>query len=199
MNIFVFDFTGFEFLDLFFTYGILLFILIMIVNVSIVIVKKRNKMSKNNVSKSQKATNKYSSINFRYYKQKDDFITHSESILYKSMQTCVGDKAAIFAKVRLADIFSVESDEYLGKNVFWKHFREISQKHVDFLICNNVTLKPLLAIELDDPSHDNRQSQVNDAFKDELFNRAKLPMHRFNVKDINNAEYIEKYMNQYLE
>lgn len=54
--------------------------------------------------------------------------------------------------------------------------RRVSQKHVDFLLCHPETLKPLVAVELDDRSHDRADRKARDVFVDQSFASAGLPI-----------------------
>jgi len=54
----------------------------------------------------------------------------------------------------------------------------IDRKHVDFVVCDAATMQPLLAIELDDSSHNSAKARETDAFKDEVFKAAGLPLLR---------------------
>ena len=111
------------------------------------------------------------------YRVRDDFLSPAELSFYKVLQPVVGTKLAIQSKVRLADVFFVarhnENRSYFGK---------ISQKHVDFLVCDAMTMKPLFGIELDDASHKRPDRQERDAFVDDVFRTANLPLLRFPVQ-----------------
>jgi len=86
----------------------------------------------------------------------------------------IGERFVIFAKVRLADIFFVTR-----RQENFSYFNRIAQRHVDFLLCDPATLKPLLGIELDDASHQRPRRRERDAFVDEVFRAAALPLLRF--------------------
>lgn len=75
-------------------------------------------------------------------------------------------------KVGLKDFIIVTK-----KRDYIKWFRKISQKHVDFLICDK-KLRPVLAIELDDKSHELKKAKKNDEFKNELYKHINLPLIR---------------------
>ena len=111
------------------------------------------------------------------YRVRDDFLSPAELSFYKVLVSIVGTHLAIQSKVRLADIFFVsrpnENRAYFGK---------ISQKHLDFLICDAVIMKPLFGIELDDSSHKRSDRQERDAFVDDVFRTANLPLLRFPVQ-----------------
>lgn len=80
----------------------------------------------------------------------------------------------ILTKVRLADIVKVRKDT----NNYLKHFNKIKSKHIDFLICDCVDFEPLLAIELDDPSHLNEEAQDRDYVKNRVLESAGIPILR---------------------
>ena len=56
-------------------------------------------------------------------------------------------------------------------------------KRQDFLVCDNLSLKPLVAIELDDKSHQQSNRVQRDAFVDEVFKAANLPLLHIPVKN----------------
>ena len=64
------------------------------------------------------------------------------------LQQAVGERVAMCAKVRLADVFFVA-----GPNENAAARNRIAAKHVDFLLCDPATMRPLAGIELDDASH----------------------------------------------
>ena len=108
---------------------------------------------------------------------RDDFLSPAEFSFYKVLNSIMGTRFVIQSKVRLADIFFVsrpnENRAYFGK---------ISQKHLDFLVCDPKTMKPLFGIELDDSSHKRSDRKERDVFVDDVFRTAKLPLLRFPVQ-----------------
>jgi very-short-patch-repair endonuclease len=77
----------------------------------------------------------------------------------------------VFAKVRLADLVRVQAS---GRE-FWQRFNSIAGKHVDFVLCDEC-LAPLVAIELDDASHDDEERLARDRFVDSVLETATLPI-----------------------
>lgn len=87
----------------------------------------------------------------------------------------------ICPKVGLKDLMRV-----YDKRHYMKYFYKISQKHVDFVICDR-SLNVLFALELDDASHDTQEAKKRDKFKDKAFKAADLPLKRlrnFNERSI---------------
>jgi hypothetical protein len=105
------------------------------------------------------------------YRLRDDFLSAAELSFYHVLRTVVGDDAIICPKVNLADVFFVvkpnENQAYRNK---------IDRKHVDFLLCDPKSLRPVMGVELDDASHKRAARQERDEFVDGVFNVAELPL-----------------------
>jgi hypothetical protein len=124
------------------------------------------------------------------YKTANSILTDAEISFYNNLKLYLGDKVVICPKVGLKDIF------FIGKGVgkeYMHYFGKISQKHVDFLLCELKTLKPICGIELDDISHANKKSFERDLFIDKLYKDANFELVRFSTasenlhKDIKDA------------
>ena len=118
------------------------------------------------------------------YRLRDDFLSAAEFSFYKVLESLLGSQLTIQSKVRLGDIFFVsrpnENRAYFGK---------ISQKHLDFLICDAKIMQPIFGIELDDSSHDRKDRQTRDNFIDRVFKTANLPLLHFPARrDYNTRE-----------
>ena len=61
---------------------------------------------------------------------------------------------------------------------YQKYFNKIVGKHIDFLICDAATMKPALAIELDDSSHNRASRKKRDHFINEALTAADFPLLR---------------------
>lgn len=100
---------------------------------------------------------------------KSNLLTVNELIFYKKIKPiCDKYNLHIIAKTRLADIIKVENviSEY-ERN---KYFRKIMAKHIDFILCDPVDLRPIVCIELDDKSHEKNDRVESDKFKNNLLN-----------------------------
>ncbi len=75
----------------------------------------------------------------------DEFLSPAELNFFFNLKAVVGDSAHIFSKVKLSDLFYTKTGDY-GKNR--SYLNRIDRKHVDFLLCDAKTLKPILGIEL---------------------------------------------------
>jgi hypothetical protein len=80
----------------------------------------------------------------------------------------------VFGKVRLEDILGVKAGLERGERQAARN--RINRKHVDFLLVRANDLAPVAGIELDDSSHEEEDRQQRDAFVDEAFASAGLPL-----------------------
>ena len=107
------------------------------------------------------------------YRQRDDFLSAAELSFYRVLMLGLDGSHLVCPKVNLADIFFVarpnENQSYRNK---------IDRKHVDFLLCEPTSMKPILGVELDDASHARRDRQDRDQFVDQVFETAGLPLLR---------------------
>lgn len=107
------------------------------------------------------------------YRLRDDFLSPAELTYYQVLKSVLGSKAAVCAKVRLADLLFVSHTEN-----FHAHFNRISPRHIDFLICEASTMRPVLAIEVDDSSHSRSDRIERDRFIDNAMAAAGFPLLR---------------------
>jgi hypothetical protein len=62
------------------------------------------------------------------------------------------------------------------------YFSRIARKYVDFVLCDLASMQVLAGVELDDASHARADRQERDAFVEEVFATAGLPLLRFPVR-----------------
>lgn len=108
-----------------------------------------------------------------YYLRKTIFTAAERSFL-GVLDRALPPGVTVFGKVRLADIFGVQSG--LDASTRQAARNRIDRKHVDFLLVRIDDLAPLAGIELDDKSHEEEERQQRDAFVDEVFSGADLPL-----------------------
>lgn len=119
------------------------------------------------------------------YRVRDDFLSPAELSFYHVVTTAVAQRATVCPKVGLGDIFFV-SQPHENRAAF----NRIIQKHVDFLVCEPRTMKPLCGIELDDATHARADRQARDEFVRQAFEAARLPLLRFPVQRTYNVQEI---------
>jgi len=108
------------------------------------------------------------------YYLRNTLFTPAERSFLAVLERVLPPGVRVFGKVRLADIFGVKSGAEKGERQ--GAFNRISRKHVDFLLVRTDDLAPLAGIELDDKSHEEEDRQARDAFVDEVFKSAGLPI-----------------------
>lgn len=126
-------------------------------------------------SKSKSKSKKSKSISFPYRKQRT-FFTRSEASFYQQLCREIRPGHVVFPKVRLWDLIEITAT---GSEAASARGR-ISQKHVDFVLCDEHYV-PYLAIELDGKSHDRPTQQRSDVVKEAALHAAGLPLLRFRV------------------
>lgn len=124
-----------------------------------------------------------------YFKQKCLF-TPTEMKFLKVLQEAVGDDYAIMGKVRMADIFRIKANERTKE--YFSHFGKIKAKHFDFVLCAKDTMEPLVALELDDSSHERLDRFRRDIFVNSICSNADFPLLRHQVSTTYNTETIRQ-------
>ncbi len=103
------------------------------------------------------------------------FLSPAETEFHRVLRQMMGDKMLVFAKISLKEFIAVDSSNYTYHN-------KIDRKHVDFLVCDTVSLHPVFAIELDDSSHTRPDRAQRDVFVEQVLNAANLPLVRVPVR-----------------
>lgn len=113
------------------------------------------------------------------YVKTEFLLTKAERSFYEVLLVATrNSNFHVFPKIRIADLL------YLPKGTTDSvgHRNKIQSKHVDFVICDTLNIKPLVIIELDDSSHKQDKRVKRDEFVDRAFNDAGLPLLRIPVK-----------------
>jgi hypothetical protein len=104
------------------------------------------------------------------YRLREHFLSTPELALFHVLQKIVGHHYLICPKVSLNDIFYIVRP---NENVHF--FNKFFRKHVDFLLCDPVSLKPSIGIELVKPVS-KMETREADQFMDDLFLSVGLPL-----------------------
>lgn len=108
------------------------------------------------------------------YKKRDFFMTRAEHECYDALLTAVGNEYLVFAQVHLPTLVD---NKVVGQN--WRGaFRHISEKSVDFVLCDKAYISPKLAIELDDRSHERPERRNRDREVERILQGAGVPLLR---------------------
>lgn len=104
------------------------------------------------------------------YRLRETFLSTPERALMRVLQSMVGRHYVICPKVSLNDLFYIVRP---NENVHF--FNKFFRKHVDFLLCEPNTLKPVFGIELVKPVA-KTETREADQFMEDLFLSAGLPL-----------------------
>ena len=115
------------------------------------------------------------------YEKKKYLVTNHESGFYKALIKSLPNDLSVVPKVRMADLLE-PNRELKGKEKLGA-FRRISQKHIDFTICERDTLEVVCCIELDDASHRAKDRIERDIFVNRIFKEAGIILHRIEGKN----------------
>lgn len=121
----------------------------------------------------------------------DNMITDAERSFFGVLKIFLDDRYIICPKVRLSDALFVRKgiSDKLRQSVQ----NRINSKHLDFLLLDPKTMRPVCAIELDDSSHRSSSAQDRDkvknkALKDAGLNIIRLPARStYTMKEIETA------------
>lgn len=129
------------------------------------------------------------------YSVRDDFLSPAEQSFYLVLRSSVSEWATICPKVALGDLFFAKSSDHSKYRTFTN---KIDRKHVDFLLCDPKTVRPILGIELDDKSHQRPDRQARDEFVENVFAAAKLPLARIPVKHTYSVTELNSLLQNYV-
>ncbi|MGD8275698.1 MAG: DUF2726 domain-containing protein [Thiohalocapsa sp.] len=124
----------------------------------------------------------------RYVRQQSLF-TQAEQKFRATLEKAVDGRCAVYAKVRMCDLITPAGTA--GRRGWWRAFRRISSKHVDFVLA-----EPdgglLLAIELDDASHERADRRARDRMVDRAFAQAGLPLLRVPMRRLRDVRWLRR-------
>ncbi len=131
------------------------------------------------------------------YQKKDSLLTEAEKKFFTVLQQVVGDRYLVFPQVSLLEILSPIAG--LSSRLRYSAHNRIQAKHIDFLLCEKETTRPLVAIELDDSSHYRSDRVARDNFLNEAFVGAGLPLLHIKTSSHYNLETILAEINAVLD
>lgn len=108
------------------------------------------------------------------YARKNYFLTRAEHECYDALVSAVGAEYNVFAQVHLSALV----DHKINGQKRGAAFQHINGKSVDFLLCDKARIAPVLAIELDDKTHERPERQERDSVVEGILAQAKLPLLR---------------------
>lgn len=111
-----------------------------------------------------------------------------EQACFNTFKEVVGEKYYIFPQMHLSSFLD---HKIVGQNWFGA-FRHIDEKSVDFVLCDKYTFLPILAVELDEKSHDQPARQERDREVERILDVAKMPLLRIRNEDIHDKKELLK-------
>lgn len=102
------------------------------------------------------------------------FVSEAETNFFRVLRNVVGDRAHILAQVSVGRLLWMPGND--RTNPGWSKWRnKISARSVDFVLCDSVTLRPRLVIELDESTHARPMRQTRDEEVEAILTAAGLP------------------------
>lgn len=129
------------------------------------------------------SANQKTSIVYRY-NRKYFIMTEREQEFYKKLKLVCGDSILIFPQIHLSSLFF---HNVKGQN-FKLAFRFINRLSVDFVLVDSRNFKTLLAIELDDSTHNEKDRIKRDLIVNDIFEKANFPLLRVDSIKIDNEK-----------
>lgn len=122
------------------------------------------------------------------YISKQKIMTNAEARFFEKLTRVTGDRFYILPQMHLSTFID---HKIKGQN--WKAaFSTINGKSVDFLLVEKTTLRPVIAIELDDWSHDKAERIERDQKVEDILASANILLARFDGPDILDQDIIDK-------
>lgn len=108
---------------------------------------------------------------FYHYKKQKFWDSKEESTVYRMIQDIIGNRALVFPHVSLRELFIPKESSYRNRS-------HLSSYHIDFVVFSNISVRPLVAIELDGKEHQEENQILNDTFKEEMIKKYDIELIR---------------------
>jgi hypothetical protein len=122
------------------------------------------------------------------YRRKS-LLSPAELEFYNVLKLAVGDGFLILLKVGVRDLCEITNRE-----VNHPAIDRVATEHMDFVLCDQATLAPVVAIELDDATLYPRDRAERDAFMSELFRVIGVSLIRQRVQPGYDAAAIQRWV-----
>ena len=123
------------------------------------------------------------------YRPRKSVLSPAELVFYNVVRAATNSRYVILLKIRILDLCEITNRE-----VNQAAFNRISSKHIDFVLCDPVSLAPVVAIELDDSSHYARDRAQRDHFVDEVFRTIGVALIRHRVQPAYDPDAIGRWI-----
>ena len=128
------------------------------------------------------------------YTLKPSVFTPAELTFFKVLEGILPEGVKVWPKVRWIDFLNIR----LRGDGRQAALNRVVAKHVDFLLVDAETARPLLVIELDDQSRDRKDRQERDRFLEAVMEHVGLPLAWVQVRKRYNPEEIRTLVENHL-
>ena len=130
--------------------------------------------------------------NFEFftYKRKAAMTQVERKLYYTICNALKNDKVIILAQVNMTGFLTWDGDNH-------RAFNHICRKSVDFLICDKEA-NPLVAIELQDKTHERIDRKLSDKTKAEALKIAKIPLVLFYTRTLPSVATVKKELEPFI-
>lgn len=113
------------------------------------------------------------------YVSKAQVMTPSEQLAYRVIEEKYRDRFFVFAQMRVVDVIQPNTALHPKNSKEYNAlFRQLSQWHFDFVLCYREDFRVCCAIELDDPSHQQKARQKRDRILNQACEAAGVRLER---------------------
>lgn len=127
------------------------------------------------------------------YRAKPSLLTPTELSFYRQLTTAVDGKYHIVPQAHLSTFLD---HRIKGQN--WRAaLATVQRKSVDFLLCSKETLRPIIAIELDDASHNRPDRISRDMLVANILISSNIQLVRFSVGEWGTVDDIRAKINRF--
>lgn len=137
----------------------------------------------------KKYNNTQSHQEARYYKKR--YMTYNESKFYNKLVNLFNDRFIVVAQVPLSSVIKKVSSET-------RTYQNELYKTIDFALVDKNDLEPMILIELNDDTHNQKNRQARDIKVKELCEKANIKLITFWDNYPNEENYIKERINKEL-
>ena len=172
----------------------LLIFILLIILIIFIIIRADNKIYKNDtvlpISFFKDFNTSISRYNLQKYVTKNYIMTYTELLFFRKLKKVTDNlDLLVFPQVDLERIIQVSDNNLADRN-------RIKSRSIDYTIVSSKDCKIICCIELDDKSHNTEKAKQIDEFKNELFKKVNIPLHRIKVNNYYDLEQIENLLKE---
>jgi hypothetical protein len=120
------------------------------------------------------------------------FVSPAEEDFFRVLRHVVGERGHVLAQVALGRLVWFPPGQEKGLVQRWRN--KVAQKSVDFVVCEPGTLRPIVVIELDEPSHATPSRQGRDEDVHDILTAAGLPLVRVLTSRTYDTRELEEWL-----